>query len=175
MYGKAVIFILKALVSFFCLFLWLSPVFSAGQVYQWTDSRGVIHFTDDYQAVPEPLKGSPRLVVREGFQIEGESSKTSTLSQTPGQRPIPEPKAREVIRAPEPQAVKAVPAIIDHSQHFTTIVVVNSNVLRLKKKPCLTAEGCRPVFRPNFADRRYIHPSVFSGGSRQYIRPESFQ
>jgi hypothetical protein len=29
-----------------------------------------------------------------------------------------------------------------------------------------------PVFQPSFDDRRFIHPSVFDGGSRQFIHPK---
>jgi hypothetical protein len=152
----------KWLAPLLCLFLWVPPVLSMGEVYQWTDSRGVIHFTDNYQLVPEPLKDTPRLIVREDFLTEGEFSEASPLFENVRQGPVP-----------EPVPVKVVPQVIDNSQHFNTIVVVNSFATRPITKPCLHSKGCGPVFRPNFRDRRFIHPSVFRRGSRQYIHPKS--
>ncbi len=169
------LFLLRGLVPFLCLFVWVPPLFSMGDVFQWTDSRGVIHFTDNYQAVPEPLRGSPRLIVREDLHISGEFSETLPLSEKARKEPVPETRAPEMIRSPEPKPVKPAPQIIYNSQHFTTIVVVNSFLRQPKKKRCLLPGGCRPAFRPNFKDRRFIHPSVFRGGTRQYIHPRSFQ
>ncbi len=58
MYDKifmpVILFLPRGLVPILCLFVWVPPLFSMGEVFQWTDSRGVIHFTDNYQAVPEP-------------------------------------------------------------------------------------------------------------------------
>jgi len=167
--------LLKTLAPFLCLFLWVPPVLSMGEVYQWTDSRGVIHFTDNYQLVPEPLKDTPRLIVREDFLTEGEFSEASPQFEYQRQGPVPEPQAPEVKRFPVPEPVRVIPQVIDNSQHYNTIVVVNSFATRQFARRCLQPNGCRPVFRPNFRDRRYIHPSVFGRGSRQYIRPGSFQ
>jgi hypothetical protein len=167
--------LLRTLAPFLCLFLWVPPVLAMGEVYQWTDSRGVIHFTDNYQLVPEPLKDTPRLIVREDFLTEGELSGSSPQFENLGQGPVPAPQVPEVKRIPVPEPVRVVPQVIDNSQHYNTIVVVNSFATRQFAKSCLLPNGCRPVFRPNFRDRRYIHPSVFGRGSRQYIRPGSFQ
>lgn len=167
--------ILKRLAPFLCLFLWVSPVFSGGEVYQWTDSMGTIHFTDNPHSVPEYLRGSPDLTIRLDFDIgggsssEGEPSVTLTPPEITKMEPVWEPKAPEVFRSPEPR--KAIPTVVDNSQHFTTIVVVNRIVRLRKKRRC-----CRGVFRPNFNDRRFVHPSVFNnGGSRQFIRPKLSQ
>lgn len=167
---------LKRLAPFLCLFFWIPPVFSSGEVYQWRDPRGVIHFTDNFYSVPEALKDSPRLIIREDLEVKGRFSEVSTPTQIARQKPILKPEAPSAVKLPEPEPVKAVPPIIDDSQHFTTtVVVVNSIVGRPKRKRCLIRAGCKPFFQPNFNDRRYIHPSVFSGGSRQYIHPESVQ
>ena len=115
-------------------------------------------FTDNYQAVPEPLRGSPRLIVREDLHISGKNSETSPRSEKARKEPVPESRAPEGTRPPEPKPEKPIPQIINNSQHFTTIVVVNSFLRRPKKKRCLLPGGCRPAFRPNFKDRRFIHP-----------------
>jgi len=50
------------------------------------------------------------------------------------------------------------------------IVVVNSNSPQPNVHPCNFGNHCKPASRPDFTDRRYIHPSVFDGGSRRSIR-----
>ena len=50
------------------------------------------------------------------------------------------------------------------------IVVVNSNSGQPNLHPCNFGSNCKPAFRPDFTDRRYIHPSVFEGGLRRYVR-----
>lgn len=166
----------KKLGYLFWMFLLLPATPLRAELYQWIDSRGTIHFTDNLHSVPESLRDSPRLIIREDFEITGRWSETLTPPEVTIQEPILEPKVPEVVRLPRPEPAKVAPTIIDNSQHFTTIVIVNSFVRRSKKRRCLIPEGCRPVFRPNFNDRRFIHPSVFnSGGSRQYIHPESFR
>ncbi len=150
--------LLRGLASILCLFTWIPPLFSMGEVFQWTDSRGIIHFTDNYQAVPEPLRDSPRLIVREDLPISGEFSETSPRSEKARKEPVPETRALERTSPPEPEPEKPGPQIINNSQHFTTIVVVNSFLKRPRKNRCLLPGGCRPAFRPNFKDRRFIHP-----------------
>jgi len=75
------------------------------------------------------------------------------------------PEEPEAISAPEPKESKAPPLIIYYNPQYFQIVVVNSFARPAKK------EKSRGVFRPSFDDRRFIHPSAFDGGSRQFIRP----
>jgi hypothetical protein len=51
------------------------------------------------------------------------------------------------------------------------IVVVSSNSRQPNVHPCNFGSNCKAAFfRPDFTDRRHIHPSVFGGGSRRYGR-----
>ncbi len=155
---------------FWTLFF-LSPIPLRAELFQWTDTRGVVHFTDNLLSVPEPLRGSPLLTIRRDLDIKSESSETSTLSEVARQDPVLEAKTPEAVSPIEPEATKVDQPIIHYNPQYFHIVVVHSIVRHPKKRPCLIPEGCRTVFRPNFEDRRYIHPSVFNGGSRQYIHP----
>jgi hypothetical protein len=83
-----------------------------------------------------------------------------------------EQTAPTVVGAPEPTQ-KPEP-VINYNPQYTTIVVINSIVLHPKKKPVVSSENRRPAFQSSFDDRRFIHPSVFDGGSRQFIHPELF-
>jgi hypothetical protein len=64
---------------------------------------------------------------------------------------------------------------VNENNNINNIIVVfgNSQSRRGRAHSCRFGGNCRPVFRANFADRQYIHPSVFDGGSRQYIHPGS--
>lgn len=148
------------------LFLLLPLPLLGGEFYQWTDSEGVIHFTDSLTSVPESLRNSPQLLVRKDSDLKG------NLSEIPVDPIEPESLVQEPPPA-EPEAAQPPQPVIYNPQTFN-IIVVNSGVHRFKKRPCRGGD-CRPVFRPNFNDRRYIHPSVFDGGSRQYIHPGAFQ
>lgn len=143
------------------------------QVFQWSDARGVIHFTDNASAIPESVKGSPQLIIRGDFDMRARSSEISTPPEIVRPEPASQPKAPEVVSPPEPEPTKVAPPIIYYNPQYFTIVVVNS-IVRQPRRICPIPEGCRPVFQPNFDDRRYIHPSAFNGGSRQFIQPELF-
>ena len=132
------------------------------QLFQWTDNRGVIHFTDNLHSVPASLRASPLLIIREDIDIRGVNSS----------EPVWAPDVPEVVSSPEPEPPKVAPPVIHYSPQDIAIVVVNSIVHHPRRHPCPGPARCQPqVFRPNFDDRRYIHPSVFNGGSRQYIHP----
>ena len=159
--------------ALFSLFLWLCPSAARGEIYQWTDSRGVIHFTDSLQSVPEAMRGSPNLIIR--TDIKNHSYEIPVSPLNPTEEPLPESEAPESTASPEPEEDKAVPPVVHIDSQNFTIVVINSNVHHSrKKKGCLIRGGCKPIFRPSFKDRRYIHPSVFNGGSNQYIYPKLF-
>src|SRR5512145_1766085 len=52
----------------------------AGEIFQWVDSRGVIHFTDDYARIPVDVRGTPDLIVRHAF-AESEQKPPSVLAE----------------------------------------------------------------------------------------------
>ena len=155
---------------FFGIFLLLPAAPVNAELFQWTDSRGVIHFTDNFYSVPEYLRGSPQLVVRQDVEI------TARFSEAPAQaeQPLSEEKRPEVGSPSEPEPSKIPQPIIHYNPQSIQIVVVHSIVRRPKEKRCLFPEGCVPAFRPNFNDRRYIHPSVFNGGPQQHLQPQLF-
>lgn len=149
----------------------LSPAILHAQVFQWTDARGVIHWTDNLHSVPDSLRGSPSLIIRQDLDVKRTSWEIFDQAEDRNTEPVSPPKAPEIPRPTEPEQKTAAPPTIQYSPQFTNVVVINSTVLHLKKRPCPSSQGCQGVFRPNFDDRRFIHPSVFDGGSRQYIHP----
>ena len=58
---------IKLTVYLLAISLPVAALVRAADVYQWTDSRGVIHFTDDLYAVPESIRRSEQLVIRKDF------------------------------------------------------------------------------------------------------------
>jgi hypothetical protein len=160
--------------ALFSLFLWLFPVVAAGEVYQWTDDRGVIHFTDSLQSVPADMRGSPDLTIR--TDIKNEPFEIPAAPLSPEEEAGLEPQRRGVAVSSGPEQEEVLPQVIHFHPQTFNIIVNNTRIHRHpdKKKRCLIPEGCRPTFKPRINDRRYIHPSVFNGGSRQYIRPGTF-
>lgn len=147
--------------GFLWILLWLSATPIRAEVFQWTDDRGIIHFTDNLHLVPEGLRNSPQLIIRQ------------SLPEPTWQEPIWEEKRPEAEISGDEEPIKLPQPVVHYSPQQTTVVVVNTAVVRRpREKRCLIPEGCKPVFQPNFNDRRYIHPSVFDGGSRQYIQPK---
>lgn len=151
-----------SMVGLLSWFLLLLPVTSLrAELYQWTDARGTVHFTDNLHTVPELLRNSPHLIIRQDSWSE-----KSSLSSTPPETLPPE----EALGPKEVEPAKSAPPIIHYNPQQTTIVVVNTIVTRPRDRVCIV--GCpRPLPRFNFDDRRYIHPSVFNGGTHQYIHP----
>ncbi len=148
-----------------------SPAYSQAEVYQWIDARGVIHLTDSLHSVPEPVRGSPGLVIRRDIEMTGAPSGVYSRPESTEPEPATPPKTAEAAPPAEAEPKPATPVNIFYSPQ-QTVVVINSTVTHTRKRACRTAAGCQGTFRPNPADRRYIHPSVFSGGSHQYIQPE---
>jgi Domain of unknown function (DUF4124) len=141
--------------------LWLLATVSpahAGEVYQWFDSTGGIHFTDDYYATPVALRGTPDLIVRTDLGRQ-QFVEPQTVSGTAVQQ--------RWVTNTENQGQSSRYADLN-SDNFepaqNVIVVVNDS---LPTNPC--HHGCRVRFKPDFNDRQYIHPSVFNAPARQYI------
>lgn len=153
------------------LFL-LSPAVLNAQVFQWTDGRGVIHWTDNPYSVPESLRGSPSLIIRRDFGATGRPLEISIQPENAVEEPPLQPRPLEIVGAPEAEQKTVAPPTIHYNSQYLNIVVVNSVTLPPRKHPCSISKSCQGVFRPNFDDRRYIHPSAFNGGTRQFIQPE---
>ena len=163
--------------SVFGIALWMlilfSPTLANAEVFQWTDSRGIIHLTDNLHSVPDSLRGSPSLIIRRDLDVKRTSSGISNQPENANEEPPSQPKSPEVVSPPESEQKTVAPPKVDYHPQFINIVVINT-IVHQRKQPCLSPEGCQGVFRPNFDDRRFIHSSVFDGGSRQFIQPELF-
>jgi hypothetical protein len=123
------------------------------EIFQWTDSNGTIHFTDDYDRVPPSLKGSDRLVIRSDLPSGGPAflvrEEEAGLDTT---------KTRE---SPLQQESSPAPAAAGSYDSQDIQVVVNSFGSVGSGKHCLVPGHCRSRARFDFNDRRYVHPSVF--------------
>lgn len=135
-----------------------------GEVFQWTDARGVIHFTDNIYSVPDQIRRSPDLIVRTDLEVSGDTPAAEESPADESPSPAPEPPRN----TEEEAAAAPTPVIVSYEPQPVTIIVVNSRVSVPKKKPC---PGCKPAIRPDFQNRRYVHPSVFDGGPRQFVHP----
>ena len=166
----------KIVQFLFGTLLFLPAGLLRAEVFQWTDSRGVIHFTDNLHSVPEFVRRSSHLTIRGDSDIGRSFSEIPIPSETAQQEPVSEAKAEEMLSPQGPEPAKVPPLVVHYNPQHTTIVVVNSIVRQPSKRSCeATAQSCPPSgFRPSFDDRRYIHPSVFDGGPQQYIQPELF-
>jgi len=165
-------------LGFVLLILW--PSFIGAEIYQWTDPKRIIHFTDDFSLIPDSLRDSPKLIIRHEAGTRGKSSEVPAAEESPLKEVIPEPRLPEAASSREqelsgvsfpPVVYYSPPPVVYYVPQDVQIVVVNPLVRHPHKNPCPTPGGCKPAFRPNFNDRRFIHPSVFNGGSRQFIHP----
>ncbi|HWO43740.1 MAG TPA: DUF4124 domain-containing protein [Candidatus Eisenbacteria bacterium] len=132
----------------------------AAEIYQWIDESGIIHFTDDPERIPASAPQLPSFAVREFAETPKDTGREAA--------PQPPPPGQPSLLEPPPAPAEPAPFIY-YAPQEVTIVVSNSSRRRFHKPPCKV--HCGPSFRPDFNDRRYIHPSVFNGGSRQYIQP----
>ena len=144
------------------LSLLMETSIASAQIFQWTDVKGVIHFTDNPYSIPESIRNSSALIVRKDMDTKSHSSVTTF-------DPLP---AAEISSATNPLDADPKPiatTVVTYAPQ-EVIVVVNSNSGQPNVHPCNFGSHCKPAFRPDFTDRRYIHPSVFDGGSRRYVR-----
>lgn len=156
----------------FMLFFF-SPALSSAEVFQWTDSRGVIHLTDNPYSVPESLRGSPSLIIRRDLDPKT-PSEIPHYPEIASEEPPLQSKPPEAVGPPESEQKTVAPTNIQYNSQNINIVVINSVFHHPRRHSCPNPQGCQGTFQPNFEDRRYIHPSVFNGGSRQFVQPELF-
>ena len=147
-------------------FLLIHSVALGADLFQWTDANGVIHFTDNSFAVPESVRRSANLIVRPDFLSPSAPSGggQGLLEQLPAAKP--EVSQPSPLLASEP----GPPTFVTYAPQEVTIVVVNSSVQQPGTKSCV-GDNCKRGFRPDFNHRWHVHPRVFAGGSRQFIRP----
>jgi hypothetical protein len=136
------------------------------EIFQWTDSKGTIHFTDDYDRVPPSVKGSDRLIIRSDLP-----SNANAQSVTEEESSLDAAKAQET---PLEQESSPAPAtVVSYDSRDIQVIVISAFGNRRGTKPC-GVNGCRSRVRFNFNDRRYVHPSVFDR-PRPYVRPRIFK
>lgn len=160
------------LVPIAWMFFFLPATSLGSEVFQWTDSRGVIHFTDDYSRIAAGVRGTPDVIIRHSFaESEQKTPAVVTVTKEPvgGDKREYERLGREDAYEPKEKYSNDASADTGASENVTIVVVNNS----VHKKPC-RGHACSGRFQPNFNDRRYIHPDVFNGGTRQYIQPNAF-
>ena len=144
------------------LSLLMETSIASAQIFQWTDVKSVIHFTDNPYSIPESIRNSSAFIVRKDMDTKSPSSVTTF-------DPLP---AAEISSATNPLDADPTPiatTVVTYAPQ-EVIVVVNSNSRPPNVHPCNFGSHCKPAFRPDITDRRYIHPSVFDGGSRRYVR-----
>jgi Domain of unknown function (DUF4124) len=153
---------LSTLAILLAMFGSLPSHLAQAQVFQWTDPGGVLHVTDNPYSIPESVRNSSLLIVRTDWHsVSGPAAQRPDPPPTPVQSSATEETESHERRSPPPQ--------ITYAPQELNIVVVH-RARSHKKKPCRAGE-CKTMFRPDFTNRRYVHPSVFTGGSRQYIHP----
>ena len=159
--------VIKWLGPMVWLLLWVSPAFSIGEVYQWTDPSGVLNFSDNLNSVPEALRESPQLIVRRDLFIH------ETATDPAAQQAYPQ-ETRIEQTEPQPHPVEFNQTNI-YNPPTTSIIVVNSGFRRVRKRPFPVYRPHGPSFGRKLKGRQYIHPEAHSGRRRQYIHPEAYR
>ena len=151
-----------------CVLLWGATAFSQViDVYQWTDSNGVINFTDNLKLVPDAIRDSPELIVRKDLFVFDTPSSLATDQLYPQKSRFGPPELK-------PYPVQHSPNInIYPPDPVTNVIVVNSGFRRVKKRHFPTFGHRGRSFRKNKLGRQYIHPEARSGNRTQYIHPEA--
>jgi hypothetical protein len=153
------------LIGLGAFFLLMETTGASAQIFQWTDVKGILHFTNNPHWIPESIRNSAAVIVRKDLDVK---------NQSPPEPPAPlvASGTPSAIHQSEDGTHQIGTALETYAPQEVNIVVVGSfDSQRPHTHPCKFGGNCKPAFRPNFADRQYIHPSVFDGGSRQYIHP----
>ena len=153
----------KTSIALLGWFLIMQSVAFGADLFQWTDVHGLLHFTDDFYAVPESVRHSADLIVRPGFLSSAAPSETGPpiAEQLPANQPNASQDSQVGANEPGPSFVTSAPQDV-------IVVVVNSGVQQPGTKSCVGAQ-CKRGFRPDFNHRWHVHSRVFAGGSHQFI------
>ena len=146
---------IKTAISLLGLFLLTHSLALGADLFQWTDARGVIHFTDRLDAVPETVRQSASLIVRPGFFSPPTSSESGPT--LPGQSlvtPPPEPLQDSQLITND---FGQVPLSYTPQE---TIVVTNSGV-----QPWCARNKCGFAFRPRFNGSQHPHRPLVVGAT----------
>ena len=99
------------------LSLLIESSIASAQIFQWTDVKGIIHFTDNPYSIPESIRNSSALIVRKDMDTNSHSSSVTSFE------PLP---AVEISSATNPSDPIATTVVTYAPQEV--IVVVNSNL-----------------------------------------------
>lgn len=147
----------------FCLLIQTAG--ASAQVFQWTDEKGTLHFTDNAHRIPESIRNSSALIIRNDLDVKSQAPKAIPL-------PLAAPATPSALHPSDEETYQIGNTLAtDAPQEMNIVVVGDSNSRPPATPPCKFGSNCKPVFRGSFDNRQYIHPSVFDGGSRQYIYP----
>jgi hypothetical protein len=153
------------LIGLAALCLLMATSGASAQIFQWTDVKGTLHFTNNPHWIPESIRNSAALIIRNDLDVKSQSREATPAS-------LAAPATPSALTSPEDGTHQIGTAVVTYAPQEVNIVVVgNPDARRSQAHSCKFGGNCKPAFRPNFADRQYIHPSVFDGGSRQYIHP----
>ncbi len=98
--------------AFLILVLVILPLSGYGEMYQWVDEKGDLHFADDLSKVPERYR--PDVKLRE------------TLKEGPPEAMVPEPPSASGPKALEPEAFQV--DLMRRGEVWTTEVLLNGRV-----------------------------------------------
>jgi hypothetical protein len=135
----------KTAISLLGLFLLMHSLAFGADLFQWTDARGVIHFTDSFDSVPELVRQSASLIVRPGFFSPADQSKSRPSF----------PERLSATRPPEPNQDSQLiandigPAPMTYTPQ-EIIVGVNSDAQQQVKQLWCVGNKCNRAFRPRF-------------------------
>ena len=144
-------------------FLLIHSVVLASDLFHWTDVNGILHFTNDFYAMPESVRRSSDFTVRTNFFSSVEPDRKQSIPE-----PVPVAQTRAVPQTELiPETVAPTPVTYAPQE---IIVVVNSNAQQPVTKPCV-GDNCKRGFHPGFNNRAHVHPRVFAGGLHRFTRP----
>jgi uncharacterized protein DUF4124 len=135
---------------------------AGAEIFQWTDARGILHFTDNPYSIPETVRNSSMLIVRNDLHPAGSSSSESAEPVAPSATSSQAEEAGSDASRPPSH-------VITYAAPEANIIVVSRNT-RVKKNPCVLVHDCRAAFRPNGAKHPYIHTSARGRDSHRALR-----
>ncbi len=145
------------------LSLFIQSGLASAQIFQWTDPRGVIHFTDNPQSISDSIRSLPTFTIRRDL-VTKNNPPAETFAPLPA---LADPNTTNQSDTAPNQAETTLETYAP--SEVNTVVVSNANSRPANIHRCKFG-NCKPAFRPNFDNRQYIHPSVFDGGPRSRVR-----
>lgn len=150
------------LIALLALTLFTQVGIAGAEIFQWTDARGILHFTDNPYSIPENIRNSSTLIVRNDLHQAGGSSSQPAEPVAPWAISSQADEAGSDARRP-------LSHIVTYSAPEANIIIVNPNP-RVKKNPCVSVHDCRAAFHPERSKRWHIHTSTLNRRSGRSLR-----